>query len=383
MQEEDTSMGSFVCKFQVYCETRFGQSVVLIGRSEELGYWDPFRGVKLNYVSDYVWESEEIMIKDMNLEYKYCIAFGNELIWEDGENRRINLFKANVLYLNDTFGDKFQSRILSKSEPLNIMTFNIRFANNKDKFQWSSRKNEVADIIQARNPHIIGFQEALYHQIMDLCALLPEYSYVGVGRQDGQHEGEFSPIFFLTSRFKVAKSETFWLSETPHFPSKSWNAALPRICTWANLLDYSNTKLTQGVRMYNTHLDHVSFDARLNGMQVILNKIFHNDNTGKNNIILCGDFNVPPEDQVIRLVSKHLNNAQRTALKKINETLPTFTNWNVGLLGLVFNIIDYIFASDYLLPRTFETISEYDSRPVLASDHRPVMATFEYLAADD
>lgn len=51
--------------------------------------------------------------------------------------------------------------------------------------------------------------------------------------------------------------------------------------------------------MYNTHLDHVSFDARLNGMQVILNKIFHNDNTGKNNIILCGDFNVPPEDQVL------------------------------------------------------------------------------------
>jgi hypothetical protein len=58
------------------------------------------------------------------------------LVWEDGENRKINLFKAKVVYLNDTFGEKFQSRILSQSEPLNIMTFNIRFANDKDKFQW-------------------------------------------------------------------------------------------------------------------------------------------------------------------------------------------------------------------------------------------------------
>jgi endonuclease/exonuclease/phosphatase family metal-dependent hydrolase len=74
-----------------------------------------------------------------------------------------------------------------------------------------------------------------------------------------------------------------------------------------------------------------------------------------------------------------LNNSQQKAEVKINEDLPTFTNWYVGLIGKMFNIIDYIFADDHLIARRFETISEFDSRAVLASDHRPVMTTFEYL----
>lgn len=73
------------------------------------------------------------------------------------------------------------------------------------------RKNEVAFVIRERKPHLIGLQEALDVQLLDLLNLLPEYDYVGVGRDDGKRGGEYSPILFLRNRFKVC-FELFILS---------------------------------------------------------------------------------------------------------------------------------------------------------------------------
>lgn len=91
-----------------------------------------------------------------------------------------------------------------------------------------------------------------------LTAALPEYDYVGVGRDDGERGGEFSPVFFRKDRFSVLNSGTFWLSETPTCPLRAGTPACRRVCTYAQLFDKQEQK---AFFHYNTHLDHVGGTA--------------------------------------------------------------------------------------------------------------------------
>src|SRR3546814_18448319 len=54
-------------------------------------------------------------------------------------------------------------------------------------------------------------------------------------------------------------SGTFWLSPTPDVPSKGWDAALPRIATWARLRDRTADR---DLLVVNTPFDHVGEVAR-------------------------------------------------------------------------------------------------------------------------
>jgi hypothetical protein len=66
---------------------------------------------------------------------------------------------------------------------LRLITYNIRYDNAGDSInQWSNRKQTVANLIKKYNPSIFSVPEGLYNQVQDLCALLPAYKYVGVGR---------------------------------------------------------------------------------------------------------------------------------------------------------------------------------------------------------
>ena len=74
-------------------------------------------------------------------------------------------------------------------------------------------------------------KEVYHNQLLDLAALLgPAYSQVGVGRDDGEQAGEYSPIFYNGERLRVVKWKTLWLSPTPDVPgSKGWDAVRPRL----------------------------------------------------------------------------------------------------------------------------------------------------------
>ena len=77
---------------------------------------------------------------------------------------------------------------------------------------------------------------ALHHQVTDLVKNLPQYAYVGVGRDDGKTKGEYSAILYKKDRFNIVEQHTFWLSETPEIPgSKNWDAAITRVASWAEM----------------------------------------------------------------------------------------------------------------------------------------------------
>ncbi len=142
------------------------------------------------------------------------------------------------------------------------MTFNIRCDDPGDgENRWGKRTSFACDVVRNNAPDVVGLQEANHHQLDVFTESLPEYAKVGIGR-DGGRDGEYSAILYQTARFDLAASGTFWLSETPTMPSRDWESACLRICTWAQLTDKASK---QSFSVYNTHLDHESQLARMEG----------------------------------------------------------------------------------------------------------------------
>lgn len=173
---------------------------------------------------------------------------------------------------------------------LNVASFNLRYANHHDSLAnngWGQRLPMIAQMIQFHDFDIFGSQEGLYPQLEELKAQLPQYNYIGIGREDGIHQGEHSAIFYREDLFDVVEHGDFWLSETPDRPSKGWDAVLERICTWGH---FKVKETGFEFLFFNLHMDHRGKKARVESAFLVQKKM---DELGKNlPAILTGDFNV-------------------------------------------------------------------------------------------
>lgn len=256
---------------------------------------------------------------------------------------------------------------------LNIMSFNIRYNNPDDGVNaWPNRKDLVAGQILFHQADIVGVQEALADQITDLQDRLKEYAYVGVGRDDGKKEGEFTAIFYNKKRFQLLKSETFWLSETPSIPgSKGWDAAITRIVTWAKFHD---TKTKKEFHFFNTHFDHRGKIARKESAGLLLKKV--KEIAGSSASIITGDFNARPSSEpieVIMNVSDPLHLKDSKALSESPHYGPGGTSNGFGSKEVGDQPIDYIFVKGNWKVLQHATLSQtWQGR--FSSDHFPVFA---------
>jgi endonuclease/exonuclease/phosphatase family metal-dependent hydrolase len=171
---------------------------------------------------------------------------------------------------------------------LKVMSFNVRTAHAKDGANaWGKRKDLFFKTIGDYGPDLIGFQEVVEEQYDAITGEMKDYTPVGVARDDGKRKGEWSLIMFKTGRFVEEGSGTFWLSETPEVAgSKSWDAALTRVCSYVKLKD----KETGREFLYaNTHFDHKGPVARLHSAELIRKKL--PELAGGLPILMTGDFN--------------------------------------------------------------------------------------------
>lgn len=257
----------------------------------------------------------------------------------------------------------------SNAQPLKIMTYNIRYDNPGDGVNaWPNRIEKVTALIRKYNPDIIGVQEALHHQLQDLVRVLPDYTYVGVGRDDGKVKGEFSAILFRNSRFGLLSDSTFWLSETPLVPgSKSWDAAITRLVTKARFFD---KELKTDFIVFNTHFDHMGKEARLNSGAYIAGAVASSRSKTEIPIIVTGDFNCERSEEAYRNVTiKDLVDT-----KPANDLTGTFCGFEVGKMEC--RTIDYIFYTKEWLLKNYLVITDNDGTNY-PSDHLPVMSEFE------
>lgn len=223
------------------------------------------------------------------------------------------------------------------AQELNVGSFNIRNGGplrpgqerpkkgDYSKFNgWDDRKQYLCDMINLEAFDVFGSQEVRKKQLDEMMALLPDYDYVGVGRDDGAEKGEYCPVIYRRKEFKLLNSGTFWLSETPDEVTKGWDAACYRVCTWAYLQRKSDK-----ARFYflSTHLDHKGKEARINGGKLVVDWI--KEHCKGENVIVVGDFNVTQSSETYKVFvdSGILEDTYETAKYKFAPT-GTFNGFN-------------------------------------------------------
>lgn len=257
---------------------------------------------------------------------------------------------------------------LSEAQSLKMMTYNLRLNIASDGVNaWPNRKEKVISLIKKSNPDAFGVQEALHDQMQDVVKALPEYAYVGVGRDDGREKGEYTAIFYKKDRLKVLKSSSFWLSETPEVPgSIGWDAAITRMATWAQVEDVQTKKT---FLMATTHFDHMGKVARVKSAEALSAWISKVGVEQKIPVILCGDFNFQPtEEPYTKLVAKQA--PLLLDARPAQNNSGTFCGFAKGKMDCL--IIDYVFHTEEWVVNSFEVLGENDGT-YYPSDHLPVV----------
>ena len=256
------------------------------------------------------------------------------------------------------------------AQNLTVISYNIRYNSQSDGEDiWDLRKGELVGQINQHSPDSFGVQEATQIQMQYILEALPEYAYVGVGRDNGATKGEYSAVFYLKEKFKLLESKTFWLSETPEEVSVGWDAALPRICTYAQFKEHTTGRVFWH---FNTHFDHVGKAARANSALLIIEKIKSLVST-ESVFVLTGDFNASPNELPIT----HLKNAFRDPLEHIELSGPEGTFNAFNLQAPLGRRIDYIFFQG-LTPLSYAHLSEKRANGRWISDHLLVKFDLAY-----
>ncbi|CAG8450916.1 6186_t:CDS:2 [Dentiscutata heterogama] len=262
---------------------------------------------------------------------------------------------------------------MSKSNVLRVATFNIRYDSSRGltasslertmdasgEMPWNNRKRKVVDTILFHRVDIVGMQEVLKNQLMDLEALLgQEWRWLGVGRDDGKEAGEFVPIFYN----KLNSNVTL---QTPDVPgSKGWDADLPQS---AKLILRNSQDLLMSPDI----------------------------------VFLTGDFNCEEYDEPYKLLTgkKYANNNDKSQSDNTNlasmpfgdtryeisnksiETSYGFSNTFTGFSSSIKPVrIDFIMVNNNSLEAQNVKVLNHGTMPNLyddnmyISDHRPVVA---------
>ena len=249
---------------------------------------------------------------------------------------------------------------------LNVMSYNIRFNNPGDSINaWSNRKEWVKALVKFYDTDILGIQEGLSDQV-DYLQTATGFAVEGVGRDDGKRAGEFVAIYYNSDRFVKRLSGHFWLSETPDIPSKGWDAAIVRLCTWVRLYDKIRK---QEFYVFNTHYDHLGVLARVKSSELIQKQIPLI--AGNLPVILTGDLNVTPQTESVATLKTFLSDA-----REVSQEPPYGPEGSFN--GFKFNAplkdrIDYIFTSKHFKVLKYGILSDSKEQRY-PSDHLPVFS---------
>ncbi len=252
---------------------------------------------------------------------------------------------------------------------MKIVTFNLRCDTPRDGLNvFTHRKGRILEKIEAERPDVIGFQECRPH----MQAFLREHlrGYGLFGRQRGGESSESNPIAFREDRFELIGLETRWLSPTPFEPGSRFEiqSHCPRVFTHMQLQPLEGGSPWHVI---NTHLDHVSPEARLLGARQLVAYMRCALADRPWPLLLMGDLNAFPDEPCVRelLADEQL---------RLTEQSDGLENTFHGYGRVRQPRIDYIFSRGFEAeaPAALWT-DEYEG--VYLSDHYPVAASLRPL----
>ncbi len=255
---------------------------------------------------------------------------------------------------------------------LSCMSFNIRCGEDPSPNTVSERTPRVKTYLANYAPDIIGLQEVTPTWKTVLNTALSGYSSEFKYRDSAGKEA--APLYWKTGKFNVLEKGTFWLSETPDTMSYGWGATYYRTCSYA-VLQPKNTDMI--ILAYNTHLDHQSTQAQIEGIKLVKSRMDTMEskyrNKGYTDIysMVTGDFNAKPTAEAGKYLSNTMVEARNAA---VSLGTPLNQNTYSAYKATPTMIIDYIFVSRNTDVKTYKvTLDKVDGNAV--SDHYGLYGT--------
>ncbi len=248
---------------------------------------------------------------------------------------------------------------------MRIMSFNIR-CTNVGSDTWEDRIGIVSQTMLESEADSIGVQEATPEWMAALDETVGDkYAYVGVGRDDGDNEGEYSAVFYLKDKYTAVDSGTFWLSETPDKVSFGWDAACRRVCTWVVL---ENKTTGEKYVHLNSHFDHIGITARKNSVDLILDKASEYADLP---VVFTADMNVKQgSDNYKQFVNSKI---LRDTKFDTTDSMDYCTYHDTKPEKHSDDVIDYVMVNNNFDTVSYRVVTEgIDGRFV--SDHYPIYA---------
>ena len=261
---------------------------------------------------------------------------------------------------------------LSCSPRLTVMSFNVRQSHAKEargSDNWPNRKEACLEMLKTRRPDLVGFQEAQFKDQWRFFrdSLSSEYGSFGIGRDNGADKGETSGFLYKTSVLTLLDSGTFWVSETPDVPSKSFDEKYNRSLTWG-LFKLNKT----GKRFYyfNTHLG-LSWKSQKEGIDMIVGKMREINPEGLP-LIFSGDLNTDISSAAFDSLKPLMLNSRDVA--PITDDVPSYNAWGNKQKE---RIIDFIWITPDIKCLEYHTDTTPYGGHRLISDHYPISATIK------
>ena len=251
-----------------------------------------------------------------------------------------------------------------------IVTYNLRNQWHRDEQNgFIHRVGYMYHVIEREQPDVIAFQEVMPRQLEVLEKIMPEYMFVGQGRE-ADLQGEALYVAIKKSSCQFCGMEVFWLSPQPYVPATRFEtqSECPRICVDVLLRHKESGKM---FRVYDVHLDHIESEAKEQGMKVVLDKIAEDQEKMTCEAVLLGDFNEEPHGPAITCCHAY----DKLKIVDITAEIPG-TCHDFGRREPY--KIDYIFVTEGLAAKlvNVEAWTSVHSG-IYLSDHYPVSAVFE------
>lgn len=267
---------------------------------------------------------------------------------------------------------------LADNASLNVATFNIRLATEDDTGvrSWETRRPNVIATIKDNDFDVVGFQEVLTNQQEELRALLPEYSFYFVGRDDGT-KGEAVGIAYKKGRFYPLNQICFWLSPTPDAPSnaKEWGGPTDkRVAAGCRLVEKASQKQFWYLV---THLEvGGNYDnVRIKSSEVILEREKAINVSGLPFFVAGGMNTIYPEETSMELLREVFSDTFLEAEEKGVREGPvgTYNAFNPDA-----DMEDELVKQDYIFAKGGYTLNSYKAITTkfdgqYPSDHLPVV----------
>lgn len=248
-----------------------------------------------------------------------------------------------------------------------VISFNVRCAN--DLFgSVNVRSRLFIAMMEDYLPDSFGVQEATGKWMRILTKRLSEKYGCVTQHRDEDENSEASAVFYLKDKYELIDSGTIWLSDTPDTPyTKYEDSGCTRIATWATLKNKESGKIYTHI---NTHLDHVSDEARVMQVKVLNKKVKELQKDG-NPVVCTGDFNAEEKSVVYDEMLKTLSDSKYLA--KESDDGHTYHDYGNKERN---ELIDFVFVPENTAVAKYRIIDETVSG-MFVSDHYGVMADID------